>query len=88
VEGIRDRGIQLHLPVYDLRAKEDAFLELARLGLGQESPEQKCLQQSSNIELRGERLKEETDRWLVAISETIDSRGSLLLRIYHRERIV
>ena len=84
---LRDRGIQLHLPVYDLREKEDAFLELARLGLGPESLEQKCLQQSSNIELRGERLKAETDRWLAAISETIDSRGSFPLNFRQREKI-
>ncbi len=85
---LRKEGIRLRLPVYDLRSKEEALAELARLGLGPESLEQKCLRQESNVDLDGAALKEETDRWLASIAATIGAPDAVSPPVLRREKVV
>ena len=80
-------GIRLHLPAYDIHTKEDAVNELIRLGLAEESLEQKCLKQGSNIELCGDALKSETDKWIDSISETIRLKDTFTIQIHYRRKI-
>jgi len=79
--------IRLHLPVYSILKKEDVVNELMRVGVAHESYEQKCLKQSSNIELGGELLASEIDKWLDGISETIRSKNAFTINIHSRGKI-
>jgi hypothetical protein len=84
---MEDIGLRLHLPVYDIQRKEDAINELIRLGLESESYEQKCLKQSSNIELEEDILCTEIDRWINCITETIKLKDTAAINIRFREKI-
>ncbi|MBI5573037.1 MAG: hypothetical protein HY919_00600 [Elusimicrobia bacterium] len=74
---MEDIGLRFHLPVYDIQKKEDAINELVRLGLEPESYEQKCLKQTSNIELEEDILRSEIDRWINCITEIIKSKDNV-----------
>ncbi|MBA3065599.1 hypothetical protein FP828_03815 [bacterium] len=86
-ETLKISGIQLHLPVYDIKEKDYALDELTRLGLKKESYEQKCLKQQYNIELGEDILKTEIDKWTAGISEIIKLKNTVTLDIRFHGRI-
>jgi hypothetical protein len=53
LEGI---GITLHLPVYAVATKQAARVALSRLGLSEESLEQKCQLQKNHVSLENAEL--------------------------------
>lgn len=65
------RGITLELPVYDLRSKEEAIGELARLGLSSESLEQKCSRQIFNVALSPTDLTKHVAKWAGELTATL-----------------
>lgn len=69
---LKDRGVRLHLPVYGVRAKIEAIKSLARYGLAQESLEQKCVKQVTNIALTGDVLSQQLDLWEALLTESLD----------------
>jgi predicted subunit of tRNA(5-methylaminomethyl-2-thiouridylate) methyltransferase len=54
-------GIELVLPVYDLRSREEVFEELTASCLSKAALEQKCIQQVRNVRLGQERLAQQID---------------------------
>ena len=78
---LEEVGIHLHLPVYDIESKRAACDELERLGLAPEAREQKCLRQSDNVDIEGELLRAEVDRWIEGLSAVIRSETPLSLDI-------
>lgn len=78
---IEDFGLYIHFPVYDIQKKEDAINELIQLELESEAYEQKCLKQSSNIELADDILPLEIDKWINCINETIKSKDNVAINI-------
>lgn len=58
-----EREMRLHLPVYDITSKLAAIAELGKHGVSQESLEQKCLKQVTNITLQSNILSEQLDLW-------------------------
>jgi len=67
------RGINLLLPVYDIKSKEDAIAELKRYGLSTVALEQKCLQQQFNTKLERSKIKSEIAVWEQALILTLDA---------------
>ncbi|MFH2071143.1 MAG: hypothetical protein ABIJ11_08090 [Elusimicrobiota bacterium] len=84
---LKNFGINLRLPAYDTKKKEDAISKLIQLGLESESYEQKCLRQSSNVELKGDILKSEIDRWINCIDKTIKSIDNVQINTWLRVKI-
>jgi hypothetical protein len=64
-------GIELVLPVYDLRSREEAISELKARALEAGSLEQKCLRQVQNVALDRERLMQQIDAWEGAIDASL-----------------
>lgn len=62
-----DLGLELLLPVYDLRSREDAVAELAARGMSTEALEQKCIRQVHNVALPDAQLKAQVALWEGAI---------------------
>jgi len=71
---LESAGMRLLLPAYDIRSKREAVEELERLGLAPESREQKCLRQAHNVDIEGDLLRAEVDRWIEGLSEAILSK--------------
>lgn len=65
---LKQYGIKLILPVYDIATREQAIEELIKNGLSAESLEQKCLRQITNVALSDERLTQQVSLWEKAIS--------------------
>jgi len=68
-------GISLELPVYDYDCKDDAILELDRLGLSPVAMEQKCERQTSNIELKDDLLENELVKWRQVIMNNLTKKS-------------
>ena len=60
---LSDFDLQLLLPVYNLQDKQEALEELRRRGVSQDSLEQKCLKQITNIKLSDSELKTQLSAW-------------------------
>ncbi|MEK7529467.1 MAG: hypothetical protein AAB570_00940, partial [Patescibacteria group bacterium] len=58
---LNNYGINLLLPVYDLKSKDDAIHHLKRYGLSDAALEQKCQQQVHNITLSQDLLVQQID---------------------------
>ena len=84
---LKDIGFALHLPVYDIKEKEDAENELIRLGLKPDSYEQKCLRQKYNVELEEDVLRVEIDRWIDGIHKNIGLKVPFPLDIRFHDKI-
>ena len=68
---LRRHGIELHLPVYDLRSRQQVVDALRVFGVTPDSLEQKCLQQVNNVELSEDKLTAQINLWERAIEESI-----------------
>lgn len=80
-----DLGIHLHLPAYHILSKEEAMDELLRSGLPTESFEQKCLRQGDNVEIGGEILRAEIDRWISGIADATAASDRTELKVLAHE---
>lgn len=80
-------GITLILPVYDITSKGAVMEELSGLGLSNESQEQKCLRQHLHMELEEEALREEIDRWIEGIGESLRRKDEIEMTILHHVNI-
>lgn len=70
---LKQYGIELILPVYDIVSREQAIKELIESGLSSESLEQKCLRQISNVALSEERLIQQVSLWEKAINSSMSA---------------
>ena len=76
--------VDLVLPVYDVRRKEDALEELSSQGLSTAALEQKCLRQITNVALDDRTLRREIERWENALSTMLPNLEQIPLRIHER----
>lgn len=67
---LRNHGLELLLPAFDLSSKADAIRELQMAGLNHDALEQKCLIQQFNNTLRPAELAAELERWDQALEQT------------------
>jgi len=81
---LKTNGIQLQLPVYDINEKDYVLNELTKMGLKKESYEQKCTKQKYNIDLDGDILKAEIDKWIASPEGIIKSKTAIELDIWYR----
>lgn len=61
-------GYELHLPVYNIKSKEEAKMELIKYGMTEKSMEQKCARQINNIVLDKAALEMEAINWVNRIN--------------------
>ena len=66
-----ERGLNLLLPVYGLRSKNEAIKSLDKHGLAHESLEQKCTKQVSNIVLEGDALEQQLGLWEQLLTDSL-----------------
>jgi len=69
-------GVHVLFPSYSLHSKHEAENELVRAGLSGESLEQKCLRQSTNVDLNPAALRRSVDEWVSAIRTEVQRGGS------------
>jgi hypothetical protein len=74
-------GIELALPVYDLRSREDAVAQLLARGLSTDALEQKCLQQVTNVALSDSKLLQQVDLWEKAIDASLVATPGIALSV-------
>jgi hypothetical protein len=79
-------GVELLLPVYDIRSRANAIQELKARGVSELALEQKCTRQVTNVELEGQVLSEQLELWGKAIDEEL-SRSRLILSISGHMRL-
>ncbi len=77
-------GINLRLPVYDIKDKQYAINELIASGLSPISLEQKCVRQTSNITLTSAALESQIDLWAAAIDNSISRIGNIAISVRER----
>jgi hypothetical protein len=75
------RGIQLSLPVYDLKTKQAAIRELEMRSLATSALEQKCLRQITNVVLDESSLAAEIKEWEKALCEVLSQKVVLPLNV-------
>lgn len=77
---LRRHGIELVLPVYDIKSRLSAEQELRARGVSELAFEQKCTRQVNNVELEGAELSQQLELWAKAIDEEL-SKTRLLLSV-------
>ncbi len=80
-------GIKILFPVYDIRSKIDAELELSKYSLSTLSLEQKCSKQITNIALAPEMLRKQIGGWEKAINESLEHLDNLELEILESKKL-
>lgn len=80
-------GINLLLPVYDVRSREEVVEELESHGLSATALEQKCLRQITNVKLDPERLNEQVALWEDAIDASISKLDQIEIEVIEAERL-
>jgi hypothetical protein len=78
---LRKHQIELLLPVYSLKTRGDAVLELTRHGLSAEALEQKCLRQVNNIQLDTDQLHDQVGIWENAIDFALSTNPPMKLDV-------
>jgi predicted subunit of tRNA(5-methylaminomethyl-2-thiouridylate) methyltransferase len=82
LRSVLDRhGIELVLPVHDLRSKREAIAELDRRGVSSGALEQKCSMQVNNVRLSPDHLDQQTQLWQDAIAASLTRLDGLALSI-------
>jgi hypothetical protein len=66
-------GIELLLPAYALKSKEEAIAELKKNNLSEGALEQKCIVQQKNRELGPDVLKSQISEWVAHLERSISS---------------
>ncbi|QBK03792.1 hypothetical protein DW355_02500 [Hylemonella gracilis] len=83
---LKQHGLELKLPVYDIESRASAVQELKTNGISEMALEQKCIRQVNNVELEGATLFSQLELWGKAIDEEL-SKSRLLLNISKRVRL-
>lgn len=78
---LAENGVELMLPVHDLRSRDEASSELERRGLSGMALEQKCARQITNVELDAERLCAQVALWEGAIRASMDKLNTIPMAI-------
>ena len=81
---LRDRGINLLLPVSDVSSKSQAVRQLQDAGLTHGALEQKCLKQQLNVTLSPPALTAELQRWDRALERSLDLAADVDITPAHR----
>jgi hypothetical protein len=74
---LEGRNQHLHLPVADIRSREEAETELRSYGLSSNSLELKCHRQQIDPQLEGDALRSVVDGWVVDLQQRFASSVAL-----------
>lgn len=80
-------GYSLHLPVYDLKSKEEAISELTATGLSGDALEQKCLRQALNQPVEEPELRKIVAAWTESLVILLEDRNLLEYDVLSVERL-